>query len=378
MKRGHGEGSIYRRSDGRWCAVATVGQTATGKQRRRYVYGATRQQVAEKLRELANAVAEGRVADPRRLRVADLVDRYLEHKKTSLRPRVHEAYKQRLRVHVVPRIGSLPLSRLAAVHVLDVAAALRREPEPGRRALQARTQRDALDALARCLDFGVRAGLLPRNPALGLDRPKAAPPKIAALSASQASKLLTTARETSEPWVVAAVALGLCGLRLGEAFGLAWGDVNLEAGRVRVRQALVELADGTREIGPVKTKSARRELPLPSWAQGALRGHLASLPASPHPTRLVFTTDADSPMRVSNFRRRHFDPLVKRAEIEETTFHALRHTAATLLLAGGADVKSAQRVLGHAKASHTLDIYADFVPDRVDEAMARLDAALGA
>jgi integrase len=58
------------------------------------------------------------------------------------------------------------------------------------------------------------------------------------------------------------------------------------------------------------------------------------------------------------------------------TFHALRHTAATLLLAAGADIKSAQRILGHSKASHTLDIYADFVPDRVEAAMEGLEAAI--
>jgi integrase len=81
---------------------------------------------------------------------------------------------------------------------------------------------------------------------------------------------------------------------------------------------------------------------------------------------------------MSNFRRRDFDPLVKGAELVGTTYHSLRHTAATLLLAAGADVKSAQRILGHAKASHTLDLYADFVPDRVDEAMGRLDEALRA
>jgi hypothetical protein len=126
-KRGAGEGSIYRRGDGLWCASATVGQTATGKQRRRVVYAATRGEVAEKLRELSNDVAQCTVAEPGRLRVSNLVERYLEHKRGTVRPRVHESYEQRLRVHVLPLLGKLPLRRLAAVHVLDLAAALRRE-----------------------------------------------------------------------------------------------------------------------------------------------------------------------------------------------------------------------------------------------------------
>ena len=399
-KRGAGEGSIYRRADGRWCGAATVGRTPTGQQRRRVVYGATRAEAAEKLRGIANAVVEGSLAEPGRLRVEDLVKRYVEHKRGTVRPRVLEGYDQRLRVHVLPLLGSLPLRQLAAVHVLDLAASLRTKrrevaqpqsasasPNPSAKVrkgpkkpkrpkqwktLAPRTQRDALDVFARVLDFGVRAGLLPRNPARGIDRPKIEAPRIRSLSAEEARSLLGKARETAEPWVEAAVALGLCGLRLGETFGLTWGDVDLRAGRLRVRQAVAELQDGTRQIGPLKTKSARRELPLPVWASSALERHRASLGASPHPSRLVFLTEAGTPIRMSNFRRRGFEPLVERAGLLAMTYHALRHTAATLLLASGADVKSAQRVLGHAKASHTLDLYADYVPDRVDDAMARL------
>jgi integrase len=369
-KRGAGEGSIYRRGDGRWCGSATIGRTDTGKQRRRVVYGKTRGEVAEKLRNLSNSVAEGNVAEPGRLRVADLVDRYLAAKKDSLRPRVHALYSSRLRVHVVPRIGGVTLRGLAPVHVLDLLAELQRE-EVG-----ARTRQLVFDVLRRCLEFGVRVGLLPRNPARDLDRPQAKAPKVVSLSAEQAGRLLREARE-GPTWVEAAVALGLCGLRRGETFGLAWRDVDLKAGRVRVRQALAELDDGTREVAPLKTKSARRELALPSWARAALRRHLESLAAAPHPTRLVFLTRAGTPVRLSNFVRRHLAPLTARAEVPGTTYHALRHTAATLLLAGGADPKSAQRVLGHAKAAHTLDIYADAVPERVDDAMALLDATLG-
>ena len=81
-------------------------------------------------------------------------------------------------------------------------------------------------------------------------------------------------------------------------------------------------------------------------------------------------------MRFSNFGRRHFKPLVQRAGVPDATFHALRHTTATLLLAAGVDLKSAQAVLGHAKASHTLDLYADSVPGNVSAAMERLGAIL--
>ena len=251
-KRGAGEGSIYRRKDGRWCGSATIGRTQTGQQRRRVVYGKTRGEVSEKLRNLSNAVAEGNVAEPRRLRLTDLVERYLDAKRDSLRPRVHALYASRLRVHVVPRIGGVTLRALAPVHVLDLMGELQRD------AVGARTRQMVFDVLRRCLEFGVRVGLLPRNPARDLDRPKAKTPKVVSLSAEEASRMLGEARKGTA-WVEAAVALGLCGLRRGETFGLAWSDVDLKAGRVRVRQALAEMDDGTRELVPLKTKSARRE-----------------------------------------------------------------------------------------------------------------------
>ena len=369
--RGAGEGSIYqRKKDGRWTAAVTVGHNENGKRKRRVLYGATRNEVAEKLRKLTNQVAEGRVADPGRLRVSDLAKLYLDHKQTTVRPGVHEQYTLRLRAHVLPCIGGVSLARLAPAHVLDLANGL----DTNR--LSPRTRRDIFDTLRRCLDFGVRLRLLSQNPARDLDRPRVEKPEVRSLSAEQARTLLSESRKSAKPWVAASVALGLCGLRLGETFGLRWRNVDFKAERVRIRQALIELNSGKRELGPVKTKSSRRDIPLPTWAVAALKGHYASLGLAPHPTCLVFTTESGTPIRFPNFRNRHFQPLVKAAKIGGTTYHALRHTTATLLLAGGADIKSVQAVLGHAKASHTLDIYADFVPDNIDDAMERLGQTL--
>jgi integrase len=315
--------------------------------------------------------SEGRIAEPGKLRFSDLVNRYLDARSGDLRPRVHAAYSSRLRVHVSPEIGGVPLSALKPLHIVDLMAQLKKSSSLGGRARQ-----DVFDTLRRCCDYGVKIGLLSRNPCAGLDRPKAERPEITSISASDAHRLLDESRSTAQPWVTAAVSLGLCGLRIGEVFGLTWRGVDLSAGRVRIRQALAELDNGTRLVGPLKTKSARREIPLPSWARAALKDHLEAELVAPHPTRLVFTTVQGTPQSPRNFRARHYRPLVRRAGLPGLTFHALRHSAATLLLAAGADIKSAQRILGHSKASHTLDVYADFVPDRVEAAMEALGAAV--
>jgi integrase len=312
----------------------------------------------------------------------DLVERFLAAKRADIEPTTWGEYRQRLRTYVCGEsekvdlsrvaIGEIPLARLTPVHVLDWKLALE---EKG---IGARMRQNCFDVLRRCLAFGVKPlGLLARNPADGVQRPAVEKPEIRALTAEEAQRLLRVAEETAPPWVRAAVALGLCGLRRGEVFGLAWKDIDRGFGRLRVRQALKEPEGGKkvgaeRTVGPVKTRAARRWVPLPPWAQEALSAHRRALGVAPLPTRLVFTTAADTPVRFSNFSRRHFAPLVERAGLSGTTFHALRHTAATLLIAGGADIKSVQTVLGHTMASTTLDMYCDAVPSRVDEAMERL------
>lgn len=130
-------------------------------------------------------------------------------------------------------------------------------------------------------------------------------------------------------------------------FGLCWGDLDLEKGRVRVRQSLKAPDKGERILGAPKSQAARREVGLPSWALAALRAHREALGALPHPALLGFSTGTGEPVPFSNSTRRHFRPRVKRAEMPWVTYHALRHAFATLLLGAGVDIKTAQAALGH-------------------------------
>jgi integrase len=88
----------------------------------------------------------------------------------------------------------------------------------------------------------------------------------------------------------------------------------------------------------------------------------------------VFSTATGEPVHFSNFTRRHFRPLAIRAGVPHATYHALRHTFATLMLGSGVDVKTAQTALGHERAAHTLDLYADAIPGNLERAIAAFDA----
>lgn len=97
---------------------------------------------------------------------------------------------------------------------------------------------------------------------------------------------------------------------------------------------------------------------------------------------LVFTTPGGvDVLRVSNWRKRFFAPAVAKCQKSDEscptiTPHDLRHTAASLAVSAGANVKAIQRMLGHAKASMTLDVYADLFDDDLDDVADSLDAAI--
>jgi integrase len=379
-RRRRHEGTIYQKSyaDGsrRWVGAISLG-LSNGRRRRRYVFGDSPQAVRKALDDLRRDGSAGLLADPGNLRVKDLVERYLTASERSVRGTTGANYATTLHRHVLPYLGGIKLRALLPLHLLDWLQAMEKA------GVKPRAMQGAYDCLRCCLAFGVESQLLDHNAAERVKRPKLAKRKPKGLSAEDARRLLLTAGE-GPAWVEAAVSLSLCGLRRGELFGLCWRHIDLGAGRIRVEQSLSETAGSkarevksARSIGAPKSESARRELALPAFALSALRRHREGLAAIPHGTALVFQTETGSPVRFSNFDRRHLKPLVKRAGLAgRFTLHIGRHTAATLALGGGADIKTAQAMMGHAKASHTLDLYADAIPGHVDRAMHALGDAL--
>jgi integrase len=230
--------------------------------------------------------------------------------------------------------------------------------------------------LRTALRDAVRMRVLAVNPLDAVSRPRAPRPEIQALDAAQVRALLAAA--AGDPLeALYALAVGT-GLRLGEISGLRWGDIDLDARQVHVRRALVEHVSGAVEFAEPKTARSRRSVDVPGFAIAALRRHRERLGALPHPERLVFTSTEGLPLRRSNLHRRSFKPLLRRAKLPEVTFHALRHTAATLALAAGVNPKVVQERLGHSSVTLTLDTYSHAVPTLGRDAADRLDALVGA
>jgi integrase len=193
--------------------------------------------------------------------------------------------------------------------------------------------------------------------------------------AAQVRQLLDAARgDRLEALFVLAVSTGM---RQGELLGLQWEDLDFDHGTVQIRHQLQEVAGRLALVEP-KTARSRRRVDLPAVAVLTLLEHRERMRVAGRSIGegYVFIDTEGGPIRKSNLRRRSFRLLLDRAKLPLLRFHDLRHTAATLHLAGGTHPKVVQEMLGHSTISMTLDTYSHVVPSMQKEAAATMNRLL--
>lgn len=163
--------------------------------------------------------------------------------------------------------------------------------------------------------------------------------------------------------------LGYGGLRWGEAVGLTVEKCDLLRSRLIVDVSVVDIA-GRLSAGTTKS-GRRREVPLSRF----LRDELALAIAGKAPEDLVFPAPRGGHLRNSNWRRGCFDKAAIAAGLDGLIIHELRHTAASLAIQSGANIKVVQSMMGHAAATMTWDLYGHLYDDDLDQVAERLDAA---
>jgi integrase len=265
-------------------------------------------------------------------------------------------------------LGGVYLSKLSPVHIQGLLGSLER------RDVTARVRQQVYALLHCALGRAAAWNLIPSNPCSVISRPRVSRRPVRALNAEEVRRLLRAATgDRLEALYSLAVATGL---RQGELFGLKWSDIDLGSGQLRVQGTLLNV-NGRLELGAPKTEKGRRLVELPDFAVAALREHRNRSVASIHPTAWVFANTSGGPLRKSNFLRRSFKPLLKRAGLPPIRFHDLRHTAASLMLTAGIHPKVVQERLGHSSISMTLDTYSHLIPSLQREAADQLDELIG-
>jgi integrase len=221
--------------------------------------------------------------------------------------------------------------------------------------------------LSMVLKRAVQTGRIVASPAVDHELPRKPDDDDHVYLSHEQLHALSQACDRYEPFVRL---LGYTGIRWGEGIGATGERFLIPQRRLRIVKAYSDVR-GVLELGPVKTHE-KRSVPL----LASVADEVSPLASAAGRTGLVFTAPEGGPLRYSNFRSRFFDPAVKASGLGGlgVTPHKLRHTAASLAIAAGADVKVVQLMLGHKSAAMTLDVYGHLWPDRLDEVADALDA----
>jgi integrase len=366
-KRANGEGSIYRRMDGRWAASVSL-----DRGRRKHFYGRTRQEVAQRLTAALKNRQDGVLVAPEKESVASYLQRWLhDAARPTVRATTFEGYERIIRLHVVPELGRVRLARLTPPALSRLYRTLLDK------GLSPKTVRLVHALLHRAFSQAVRWRLVGVNVADAVDAPRPVRREFRTLSSDEALRLMGEARsDRLHALFVLAIASGM---REAELLGLRWSDVNLEHGTLSVRQQAMRVKGQWLFTEP-KTSKGRRVIALPPFAIEALRQHRVRhaeerlrMGTAWEDHDLVFPNHVGRPVEKQNLLRRHFWPLLERAGLPHMRFHDLRHTAATLLLSEGVDPKVVQERLGHSTINTTMDVYSHVMPTLQREAAGHLE-----
>ncbi len=386
--------TIYQDRHGRWVGRVTMGVRDNGRADRRHVRGATRAEVARKVRDLERERDSGKVrAAGQRWTVTGWLEYWIVN--VAAPPHVaentHLGYRVDVNRHLVPGLGAHRLEKLSPEHVERFYAKLQRDGmSPGGAHHVHRTLRAALNE-------AVRRSHLTRNPVLLAKTPKLTEEEVEPYGIEEIKRLLNVANErrNSARW---AIALAL-GLRQGEALGLRWEDVDLDRGVLHVRRSRLRprYAHGcggncgqtpgtcpqrvnTRPAaGPVKSKAGRRTIGLPPQLLALLRAHGAEQEGERekaaqlwHDEGWVFTSPTGEPLKYhTDFRE--WQRLLRQAGLREARLHDARHTAATVLLLLGVPARTVMSLMGWSSAEmaaryqHVTDTIRQEVARQVDD-----------
>lgn len=388
-KRGQNEGSIYKRTDGRWSAIVSI-ESKNGRRRRKFFYGKTRKDVQEKLTMALRDQQLGLPIASERQTTGQFLQWWFEQvARQTVRPKTLKFYDFAMRQHLLPSLGSIPLQKLSPQRVQAfLNHASHSASERTGRPLSARTVRHLHRTLCTALNSAVKYGNVPRNVATLVDPPVAPKPNIRYFNVEQARTFLEAAK-SDRLYALMATVLSL-GLRLGEGLGVAWPDLDLDTGRFNIRQALQRIDKklypqkaGLQLVEPKGGYSAR-VVTLPAVAVSALRYHLAfqeqerQLAGSAwrgNTWNLVFTTRVGTPLDERGVLRR-FQRILTLAGLPKMRLHDLRHSAVAILIAQGVHIKAISELLGHSSVAFTLQVYGHLFEETKRETALKMDEAL--
>lgn len=369
-------GSIDRRGKNSWRIRFDLGRDQAGK--RRIEVRTVRGKRADAEAVLAQLIAKyntGEHVQTSRVTFGDYLRQTWLPSRT-VAAKTLERQTEIVEKHLIPALGAHLIQKLTPTHIDQYYRAAREGRAPGRegKPLGEQTLLHHHRVIFAALKHAANKLVVVRNIAMNVDVPRPNRSKAPALDEEQTARIIIAAE--SSPWYVPILVAATTGLRRGEVLGLRWRDVDLDAARLQVEQAVQEVAKKVSTKTP-KTDESRRTIELPAITVDALRRHRAAqaeqrlaLGLPRDDGALMFSTLDGAPLKPSTMTKA-FEHIVAKAGVQRISLKSLRHGHASQLLKQGVGVKVVQERLGHSSAKTTLDIYASVLPG-MDEAAAKL------
>jgi integrase len=337
-----------------------------GKRRRRQLRKGgfrTKREAQAALAKLRAEMDAGTYTAPSKITVADYATEWLERRQVTgsgLKATTLAGYTRYVRGDVVPsQLGEMRLSDVRRAHINRFAADL---TKAGR---GAQTVRRILARLSTVFASAVKDELIGANPVVGADRPMLSDAPVRVWQPDDVREFLQrAAQHRLGPVFEVAV---LTGLRRGELCGLRWSDVDLAARKVTVRHNRVTI-DGRVQEQTTKTKAGLRTVPLSDVAVASLLAwQLRQAQEAENAAEAwvgdghVFANEFGHALDPAYITRLFQRIRLQGEPLPPLSFHGLRHCAASLMLASGADIAVVSKLLGHASIAVTSDVYGHLV-----------------
>ncbi len=353
--------------------------TETDERRRETKAGfATQKECQAAMNKLLVAVEQQTYTAPTKATVKQyLTKEWLPAVKATIRPSTYNSYVQHVDCHIAPHIGAVKLQKLSGSQINALYAKLAESrKQDGKHGLSPQTIHHVHACLHKACKDAVRWRQLTRNPLDAADPPRAKGDGSREMKTWDRDQLRVFLNAVSDDrlwplWYLSA----MTGMRRGETIGLRWRHVDLEAGRLSVRRALIPV---NREVvvSEPKTAKGRRVVALDPGTIEVLKGQAArqldeqgEWDEAWIETGLVFTAENGAALDPESVSR-YFRQAVKKTMLPPIRLHDLRHTHATLALQAGIHPKVVSERLGHATVSITLDTYSHAIPAMQEEAAA--------
>lgn len=348
-----GDGTVYwSKRDRRWIARVPL-LPVEGRRRDKREKHDTEDEAKAALKRMRRVYAPGRTTET----LGQWLREWLPIHCASVRASTAVSYRGHVRNHIDPLLGGVPLAELGPADVRRLIRHMQTPHVPkGRKravAASAETVRHTMVTLSAALNAAEREGLIGRNPVPGVPLPRVDREPVDPMRPETAETVLNAVAGT---WLEHPVRLLLgSGIRLGEAMGLDQGDLLLDQGYVRVR----------------RSKTAVRAVPISDDAVEALKAALKAAPRRGPREPVFFAPKEGGRMRAASVSHAFPRRLVA-VGVPRMTVHALRHGAATLMLADGTPMRVISEQLGHRNPAITARVYAHVIPDAQRTALGSL------